>query len=346
MKAYALVAGFVLALLATGCNLLASKEPGLALVLRSRDLNAAAGKAESQWYRMLWLSPTKGPINIGGSGNSFILPSGTHVRMLLIDGTGATDQMMLEPGPVPLPGGQLSTADLGPLPAEGAAGPCSPYARAAVLFVGPTLVSTEWTTDACSSGGQAAAYDQLRVIALDRSGDQPISAVFGKAGGEALRRGAREFVESARARGVAAIDCMETEPNELNWGFVRRHGAWVVRGRLSRPLSAGCRGEVFDFDLPIHPDGALVWHDRLTPPWPNIKEALPDAIDAYSSPDGGMLVVHVPGELLVYTPRRGRMGEAVQQAKLGDEERVVMARWATGSREDLVMRWLRAQAKR
>ena len=123
------------------------------------------------------------------------------------------------------------------------------------------------------------------------------------------------------------------------FGFFRQSGKWVVKGYLL--FNSGCgRGLYEIFDTNINPTEQIVNHDILIPNWNVIKTLIPDAKDAFSSPEKDMLIILTPKELRVYTDfKDDYIGEVAYVIDLGDivdlEEKkevdVIMAQWATGN---------------
>ncbi|MDD2402343.1 MAG: hypothetical protein PHI90_09960 [Clostridia bacterium] len=128
------------------------------------------------------------------------------------------------------------------------------------------------------------------------------------------------------------------------WGFFRQNSKWMVKGYIL--CSSGCgRGIYGIFNTDIVPPNQIVSHDTLIPAWDAIKTSIPDAKDAFSSPEKDMLIVLTTKELRVYTDfRDDYIGEVAYVIDLGDiidseEEKevdVIMAQWATG---DYVEKW-------
>jgi hypothetical protein len=77
----------------------------------------------------------------------------------------------------------------------------------------------------------------------------------------------------------------------------------------------------------------------LQPGWDVILDKVPDALDAFSSPSGGLLVVLTREEVLAYLPQNGRLERpALRRANPIEPNgsTPVMVEWATGPH---VQRW-------
>jgi hypothetical protein len=153
------------------------------------------------------------------------------------------------------------------------------------------------------------------------------------------------FARSAAAR-VARVDADDrndyAEPNDFNWTLARSRGQWLLSGMLD-PACSRCPSASFDVD--VNPPAEIVGV-RQALEWDAIKDAVPDAQDAFSSPQGDWVVVLTRGDRLqVYAARGGRLRELKldrRHVARGSVPTPIMAEWATGHD---VARWSRAVAQ-
>jgi hypothetical protein len=108
--------------------------------------------------------------------------------------------------------------------------------------------------------------------------------------------------------------------SDTNWGVIRRSGRWILRGRMEN-----------NFDISYATPKALTTYDDLFPSFNIIKEKIPNAVDAYSSPNRDFVVVLTTTELLVFPIRGNTLGESSLNLEFKSGETSVMAHWATGS---------------
>ncbi|WP_206812526.1 hypothetical protein [Paradesulfitobacterium ferrireducens] len=114
-----------------------------------------------------------------------------------------------------------------------------------------------------------------------------------------------------------------------NWGLVRKNGHWLLQGRLS--YQSGGKPGYLDYNINLVPPSKLVSFDTLSLSWQTIKERVPDAVDAFTSPNRSLAVVATRTRLYVYAMNEGRLGsEPLAKLDLHEGETVVMAEWATG----------------
>lgn len=210
------------------------------------------------------------------------------------------------------------------------------YTLEDILFIADDYVSLELNSGGISKG-QSHEEKALRVRPIDTLNGTDysisLSKLMGEHGVKALKQGAAAYINS--------LDFKEREklnyiPDENNFGVIRKNGKWVLRGRLNYSSEA-FRGSFSDFDIPIIPPKELVQYDSLYPNWNIIKEKIPDAIDAYSSPDRNFLVILTKYKLLVYNMIDNKISDKpLKVLNLKNNETVVMSQWATG---DYVKSW-------
>ena len=119
--------------------------------------------------------------------------------------------------------------------------------------------------------------------------------------------------------------------SEDNFTLERRNGNWTLKGRLN----LGDRYE--EFPIGLSPVGKLVNYDELHVTWDSIKERVPMALDAYTSPNKDLLIVVTGNFLMIYTIENGEISEKpVKKIDIKKGESVIMVEWATGG---YVARW-------
>lgn len=137
--------------------------------------------------------------------------------------------------------------------------------------------------------------------------------------------------------GAQVLKALEQRPDletgggdqEQNWGLVRKNGHWLLQGRLS--YQSGGKPGYLDYNINLVPPAKLVSFDTLSLSWQTIKERVPEAADAFTSPNRSLAVVAARSRLYVYSMNEGRLGsEPLAKLDLHEGETVVMAEWATG----------------
>ncbi len=343
------------ALLSSGCE--RDLRPGLLLGLRHTEPGQVRGEPDRDVYRTLFLERVLerdgAAVRLTAEWPELLVKRGDGMRRLPTERYGSPyaffDRLWISPA-LARPAADQPGNDVQVLPAgepNRAAtygdppGECPKVYRVTVLFANQHVVSTEIDLEDC---GQIILrpYDQLRVAAMSGDASVRFSSVRELGGLWPLEQAARAFLEQALARGVQDLDCVAREANDLNWGIVRREGRWVLRGRLSAPVSVRCLNRKFDFDVAAEAPAALVGYDELQPAWSVVQAAVPDATDAFSSPDRGLLVVVTPRALLAFHPNGDALGGPVATIPLARPEVAVSAQWLRG---DDVRRWVKALGK-
>lgn len=128
---------------------------------------------------------------------------------------------------------------------------------------------------------------------------------------------------------------LETNLNEESFTVVRKNGHWVFKGRV-RPKSKD-EDLFLEYDIKILPSKKLIVYDELKVSWNKIKERMPEALDAYTSPNSDIAILISKNSLFVYSIEKGELGERpLKKVKLNEEENVIMAEWAL---DEFVYKW-------
>ncbi|NLN40809.1 MAG: hypothetical protein GX160_02255 [Clostridiales bacterium] len=197
-----------------------------------------------------------------------------------------------------------------------------------ILFVSDDYVAIEysWTMG-------SVAERNYRVLPLDDA-----NSLSGILVSDIAREDMRDiFYTSAQAHLVSHGIKIDEElkgivsVSEDNFTLERRNGNWTLKGRLD----LGDRYE--EFPIGLSPVGKLVNYDELHVPWDSVKERVPMALDAYTSPNKDLLIVVTGNFLMIYTIENGELSEKpIKKIDIKKGESVVMVEWATG---DYVARW-------
>ena len=120
-----------------------------------------------------------------------------------------------------------------------------------------------------------------------------------------------------------------------SFGLTRKMGHWFFKGRINYLIDD--EFHYADYSINIIPPSKLVIYDDLKISWTYIKDKVPEAIDAFTSPLGDIAVVMTKNEIIIYGIIRGEMEDMpLRRIDLKDNETVIMAEWATG---DYVDNW-------
>ena len=84
-----------------------------------------------------------------------------------------------------------------------------------------------------------------------------------------------------------------------------------------------------NIDIPLKVSKNVARYDRLFTSWQGIKNQVPSAVDAISSPNKNMAIIKTKSNLYAYRIVNGKMSESPELTiSLNDDEEIVMAEWA------------------
>ena len=117
--------------------------------------------------------------------------------------------------------------------------------------------------------------------------------------------------------------------NEESFGLSRRNGYWIMKGRINY---LDKEEELYkDFNLKIIPPKELVNYDELLIPWNKIKSQIPEAMDAFTSPNGDIILIITRNNILIYPIENGEIKlKELSRIKINPSDEIIMAEWATG----------------
>lgn len=202
-----------------------------------------------------------------------------------------------------------------------------------ILYIGNDYISFEY-----GEGTDLAtlSFDRLQVVPIDKPEVRKIvkiSDIEGDLGKNALDSSAKAHLTSNQS---LKSEALEKEPREDNFAVVRRNGHWIMKGRLDylNPLE-GKKYE--DFTINLMPSKKIVNYDELSVSWNAIKERVPEALDAYASPNRDVVIILCRNCIYVYGVENTKLAQKpLDRVKIKDGESVIMAEWATG---EYVERW-------
>jgi hypothetical protein len=175
----------------------------------------------------------------------------------------------------------------------------------------------------------AAGTSNLKVLPVDKLSSQigiKVSDLLGAKGLTAYRSAREQALQSLRDEGVTLID---EAADEENVGLTRKNGHWYLQGRVNYQ-SNGMTG-MREFNINFIPPPNLIFYDTLYLNWQSIKDRVPNALDAFTSPNKDIAVIETKNKLYIY----GISGEQLDSSPMGEfklkeGETVIMAEWATG----------------
>jgi hypothetical protein len=128
----------------------------------------------------------------------------------------------------------------------------------------------------------------------------------------------------------------DREAVEWSQGFWRQLSLTRDRGRwgyeaIHRSACNACGNEAYLCPARARPPSSIVGADAPPVAWTEIRRRVPDAIDAFASPNGGMVVVRDSTSLRVFAASAATLGAERRRIPLSAEERIAVLQWAVGS---------------
>ncbi len=192
-----------------------------------------------------------------------------------------------------------------------------------ILFVGEEYISMDdrkvYNDD---DGDQRFESGDFSVLPLDNfnGNKMDFSKAFGDDAGSRLKYSADLYLKKMN------LSKNKIDENKLqtNWSVDRRSGRWMLRGRI--PYG--------DFDVMYAAPTILTDYDDLYPSFDVIKKEIPDAVDAYTSPNRDFIVVLTETKLKIYSLNNKKIGKLDREFDLKNGETAVMSQWLLGSYVD------------
>lgn len=193
-----------------------------------------------------------------------------------------------------------------------------------ILYVGNDYISIE-NIHYRSRGERLLEF--YPVDSIGKSKPLQILDVMGEMGREAFMEGFnREVLPDKEEYKNSLIDI---KPDEESFGLFRKNGHWIFNGRVNF-IENGIYSYK-NFNIKAIPPKEVVYYDELAIPWNKIKAKIPEALDAFTSPNEDILIVLTQNDIFIYTLEGDNISEKpMENIKLKPAEKVIMAEWAVG----------------
>jgi hypothetical protein len=153
-----------------------------------------------------------------------------------------------------------------------------------------------------------------------------ISDMLGEAGLSAMEAGRNKVLGSAEIKKASIIN---SDLTEENYGLFRRAGHWLFKGRFG--YGNGGKVSYKDYNINIIPPSKLVFFDDIYIQWTDVKDRVPEAVDAYTSPNGDIALILTKTRLYIYGIEKGKLEkDPLKKIDLKSGETIIMAEWASG----------------
>ncbi len=186
-------------------------------------------------------------------------------------------------------------------------------------------IGNDYVTIARNNGGT----DKLQVLPVDQLSSPmgiKVADLLGDTGSTAYRSARQQALQTLHSQGITLI---EEDVSEDNFGLTRRNGHWHLQGRINYHQNG--TPETMEFNINCIPPASLVFYDTLYLSWQSIRDRVPNAVDAFTSPNKDIAVIKTTSKLYFF----GISGEQLDSVPLGEIDlkegtSVIMAEWATG----------------
>lgn len=187
-----------------------------------------------------------------------------------------------------------------------------------ITFVGPDYIGTE----------RNSRYDVMPLDYIEQGKGITLSEVFAGNADQGLMRSSETFIASLE-RDKAEL--LLKQPSEDNFTLERRHGHWILRGRMYYQETVDGKNYE-DFDINLLLPKKLINYDEMDIPWSEIKDKLPWITDAYLSPVKNFIILVSKNDLSIYMIKDGQIAdEPLKEIQLDQGDQIIMAEWAIGN---------------
>lgn len=208
-----------------------------------------------------------------------------------------------------------------------------------ILYVGNDYVCVENTVHNKGKDNSGTYVERvLRTLPVDNLKNTEgirFSDLTGDNGIMAMEGAASDVLGSPTSN---AIKSSMKNYQEENFALFRKTGHWFFKGRIS--LAEDDPMAYVDYNINLIPPPDMVAYDMLQVPWTTIKDTVPQAIDAYTSPNNDIAVIITRTDILLYVISDEALStKPLADYSINDGSSVIMAEWATA---DYVQNWEKA----
>ena len=190
-----------------------------------------------------------------------------------------------------------------------------------ILYAGNDYISLE-TVNYLEKGERILEFHLIDNV--DKENPIKISDIAGEIGRTSfLEEANKEILSKNEKYKDSTIDLV---PDEESFGLFRRNGYWIFKGRVNF-LDNGVYSYK-DFNIRAIPPKEVVHFDQLAVPWNAIKTKVPEAVDAFTSPNEDIALIVTHNNILVYTIDNGDISDIpLKKIQLKSAEKVIMSEW-------------------
>lgn len=315
-----------------------------------KELVSASSKRTNRHstYRTMLIAPNEQQIEVIAEGDGLLVPY--KQQFWFINGrTAYSDHMTFHTLDIHPAGAESSFSSKATLAKELEINGAQEYQYIeSVLYAGNELISVS-EVEKSHNSKEASLDGQLRVRKLeqlaqldrkplanqDNSDSISLQQLFGEQADSAIKAALEQSAHSVHV--ISDGQHIKGEPLGNNWAIVRQNMRWVPMIGIPTPTQATDGDdlnmwsyELYELDsLPLTED--LISFDSICCTWDEIRSQVPNALDAYSSPNRDMIAIISEDELKIYPLVQEKIGASeMLSIPLEEGETPVMAQWATG----------------
>ena len=185
-----------------------------------------------------------------------------------------------------------------------------------IIYIGNDYVSTE----VINMSNNKKTLEVYPIDYLEEEKTINISDIIGEEGLIIFKEGAQSITKSDN----------NVFLDETSFGLARRNGYWIMKGRINYKSNDE---ELYnDFNIKRIPPKELVNYDELAIPWNKIKSRVPEAIDAFTSPNDDIIIIVTRNQLLIYSIIDHEISQnELGKIKMDNSDSIIMSEWCMGS---------------
>lgn len=218
------------------------------------------------------------------------------------------------------------------------------YSIRTLSFVSPNYIAEaaeEANTEDCEArGGRQAIWSRVLAITSPQMTESdasekrdPVAKALSdfaeKDPKQAEKAFKQAFAAGQKSLEGSGLNCPDADVDYEAWQINRKDGAWTPR--ISQELVLGNGSECsIDEPVPVHLPVSLVGNNRIVPDFSQLKKAVPELTDAFTSPHGDTTIVIAGSRMLVFDVSEGRLGAKLLDVGFPAGTTPVMEQWALG----------------
>lgn len=195
-----------------------------------------------------------------------------------------------------------------------------------ILYINSNYISLETITDL---DGPVKSLEFYPLDNVNIGNPMKISDILGDKGRTSFLEGINN--DKALRDAKEKLNIGDFDIDEHNFGLFRRNGYWTLKGRVNIVDANRGISENRDFYIKALMPDDIVSYDDMSIPWAAIKKKIPEADDAFISPNDDIIIIKNFSNLLVYSVEDGDIADIpLVKIALNPNDSVVMKEWAIG----------------